>query len=295
MKTAGRIVSTAALLDGLSAQDSPIYGAERRGAPMTAYVRISKDAIHERGVIPSPDLVVVGDDTLLDEMAVRPLAGLPPTGVLLIATACSVEEIRLHTAHPGPIVARDFLGLVLEQVESAAGGSAALGSAACALLGMSERAVATAVSVELAALGLSPGTIRANLRLAELARAGITPVGFPVSLVPSLDEGSPVVDVAYVPPGVGGAPTVSAPANTPLRRTGAWRVLRPVIHLEECTRCWVCFVRCPDGAIRLDALDTPHVDYEVCKGCLICVEECPRLAITTVRQVHRWAPAEVAP
>jgi Pyruvate/2-oxoacid:ferredoxin oxidoreductase gamma subunit len=29
------------------------------GAPMTAYVRISKEAIFERGVIPAPDLVVV--------------------------------------------------------------------------------------------------------------------------------------------------------------------------------------------------------------------------------------------
>jgi pyruvate ferredoxin oxidoreductase gamma subunit len=42
MKTASRIVGTAALLHGFIAQDSPVYGAERRGAPMTAYVRIRR-------------------------------------------------------------------------------------------------------------------------------------------------------------------------------------------------------------------------------------------------------------
>ena len=28
-----------------------------------------------------------------------------------------------------------------------------------------------------------------------------------------------------------------------------WRVTRPVINLERCTHCWICFVNCPDGAI----------------------------------------------
>jgi len=41
MKTASRIVSTAAFREGLSAQDSPIYGAERRGAPVAAFTRIT--------------------------------------------------------------------------------------------------------------------------------------------------------------------------------------------------------------------------------------------------------------
>ena len=33
-KTASRILGTAAFLEGFVAQDSPIYGAERRGAPL---------------------------------------------------------------------------------------------------------------------------------------------------------------------------------------------------------------------------------------------------------------------
>jgi len=39
MKTASRIVGTAAFGQGYYAQDSPVYGAERRGAPMIAFTR----------------------------------------------------------------------------------------------------------------------------------------------------------------------------------------------------------------------------------------------------------------
>jgi pyruvate ferredoxin oxidoreductase gamma subunit len=200
----------------------------------------------------------------------------------------SADEVRRHTGHPGPIVARDFVALALEQVGSAAAVSVALASLASAMLGFAEGAVAEAVRGELEAIGLSGPAIQANLRLAELARAGVTPGKFPVSSTPSPSTGS-VVDVAYAP-AVVGAPTVTARPNTPLRKTGNWRVFRPSIDLEKCTQCWICFVRCPEGAIELDAEENPHVDYEVCKGCLICVEECPTGAITKTREVREWAP-----
>jgi pyruvate ferredoxin oxidoreductase gamma subunit len=294
MKTASRVVGTAALLDGLEAQDSPVYGAERRGAPMAAFVRLDREAIRERGPIPVPELVVVADDTLLDDVGVQPLAGLPPTGALLLATAHSLDEVRRHTGHRGPIVARDFLTLALAEVGSVAGLSTALSAAACALLGLSERATDDALRVELEAIELSPERIDASLRLGRLARAGLAPLAPPAPGGTVPRPGSPVVDVTYARPETG-APTVIAPANTPLRKPGSWRVFRPVIDLARCTRCWICFVRCPEGAIALDADDTPRVDYDVCKGCLICVEECPTHTIAAVREAREWAAAEAAP
>ena len=97
-----------------------------------------------------------------------------------------------------------------------------------------------------------------------------------------------MVDIAYALPEVG-APTVLGEPNTPRRNTGSWRLYRPVIDLARCTRCWICFVRCPDGAIELEPDDTPRVDYDVCKGCLICVAECPTHAIAQVREAREWA------
>jgi pyruvate ferredoxin oxidoreductase gamma subunit len=296
MKTASRVVGTAALLDGFEAQDSPVYGAERRGAPMAAFVRIALAPIRERGLIPAPDLVVVADDTLLDDPGTRPLAGLGPGGALLIATAHTAEEVREHTGHAGAIVARDFRALALEHVGSAAGVSAALAGASGTLLGLSEGAVTGALRTELEALGLPLDRVAANLRLAALAQAGLAPLrrAEPEAAVEApAGRGPGVVDLAYARP-ERATPAVTAAPNTRMRRTGTWRVFRPVIDLDRCTRCWVCFVRCPDGAIDLGPDDVPRIDYEVCKGCLICVEECPIHAIGTVAEGRRWSPGEAA-
>ena len=65
MKTASRILGSALFAGGFEVQDAPRYGAERRGAPIFAYVRADRAPINERGIIRQPDLVVVADDTLV--------------------------------------------------------------------------------------------------------------------------------------------------------------------------------------------------------------------------------------
>jgi pyruvate ferredoxin oxidoreductase gamma subunit len=292
MKTASRVVGTAATLDGHNAQDSPVYGAERRGAPMSAYTRIADGPIFERGFIPSPDIAVVADDTLFDDPTARPLTGLGPAGVLVISTTHPVDAVRRRTGHAGPIVACDFLALALGTGAGAISVSTALAAAVARVIGLSERAVADAIRTELGAHVSATG-IEASLTLAARVREIVTVVG---SAIRSTD--APVaadvrlVDVAYVSPEIGTA-SITARANTPLRRTGSWRLFRPVIELKKCTRCWVCFVRCPDGAIALDADDTPRVDDDVCKGCLICVDECPTGAITSTRELRPWRDTEL--
>jgi pyruvate ferredoxin oxidoreductase gamma subunit len=42
IKTAGRILGSALFLSGFEVQDAPRYGAERRGAPLFAYVRADR-------------------------------------------------------------------------------------------------------------------------------------------------------------------------------------------------------------------------------------------------------------
>ena len=48
------------------------------------------------------------------------------------------------------------------------------------------------------------------------------------------------------------SPSVLHAGNAVARPTGSWRVERPVVDPDICTRCGLCFVRCPDGAIALD-------------------------------------------
>jgi pyruvate ferredoxin oxidoreductase gamma subunit len=64
-KSAAQILAEAAMEAGYHVQAFPDYGAAREGAPITAFVRISKNPIKHYSVVESPDIVVVIDATLL--------------------------------------------------------------------------------------------------------------------------------------------------------------------------------------------------------------------------------------
>jgi pyruvate ferredoxin oxidoreductase gamma subunit len=276
MKTASRIVGTAAFRQGRYAQDSPVYGAERRGAPMIAFTRFDDKPILERGVVSSPDLVVVADASLLDDPMVRPLSGLVSNGTVLINAARPPEGIEAA-------VTCDFTGMALDHTGSIAALSVALGAASAKLAGLEEKWVEQAVLDELSEIKLDASRLEKNVNLARACFAHVQPQFVPSSRISSVPPEVRVITPAYEGAWAG-SPTVVSEPNTPLRKTGDWRVMRPSINLDRCTHCWICFLNCPDGAITLGAADTPQIDYGVCKGCLLCAEECPISAIEINRE-----------
>jgi pyruvate ferredoxin oxidoreductase delta subunit len=66
--------------------------------------------------------------------------------------------------------------------------------------------------------------------------------------------------------------------------TGGWRSDRPWRSVETCTNCLICWIFCPDSAIRTEdeKLPADWVNLDHCKGCGICANECPVEAITMV-------------
>ncbi len=57
--TAAHITGSAATLQGFESTVNPFFGAEKRLAPAESYVRISKEAIYERGEILSPNIIMI--------------------------------------------------------------------------------------------------------------------------------------------------------------------------------------------------------------------------------------------
>ncbi len=111
------LVARAAISEGKYASAFPVFGAERRGAPVTAFVRInSKQPIRIRSEIDKPDVVVVLDSSLL--RVVKVTSGLKKDGILVINTPHSLQEIEdrfgtewhLATVNATKI-ARDVLGV----------------------------------------------------------------------------------------------------------------------------------------------------------------------------------------
>ena len=90
--TAGELLGESAMHEGKYFQSFPEYGAERMGAPIKAYTRISDQPIELHSPILEPDVVIVVNSNLLP--AVDVTEGLKPDGILIVNTTDSPEKIR---------------------------------------------------------------------------------------------------------------------------------------------------------------------------------------------------------
>jgi pyruvate ferredoxin oxidoreductase gamma subunit len=304
MKTASRILGSACFLSGYEVQDAPRYGAERRGAPIFAYVRVDQGPIRERGIIVRPDLAVVADPSLIAIPAAGVLAGLDAANCLLINSpeppdtwrdrlglAGLVTGFRASGTAEGPTKVPpqgepkgEPAGQAGDEAEDRADlpfVGTACAAAAARLLGMVPLdRLEEAIRLELAALGetiVERNLARGRDAFAQVAgHAGcVKPGPAPSAMTYQAPDW---VDLPFEEARIS-APTIHAALTSEAVPTGLWRTLRPVIDYDRCNRCWwVCSAFCPDGAIRVEA-GTPRIDYEHCKGCLVCVAQCPPHAI----------------
>jgi pyruvate ferredoxin oxidoreductase gamma subunit len=280
IKTASRILGTAFFRAGFEVQDAPVYGAERRGAPMFACVRAAREPIRERGLIAHPDLVVLADETLAGVPGANVLLGLDAHAALLIRSSTDAETWRGRLAITGPVVVlpvrEGAQQAELPFIGASCAGAAArltgviarkhLESALREALGEYDEAV-VARNLE-HALGAFDALAAAEGCVREGARASAAQYARP-----------DWIDLPFEPARVS-APDIFAAATSVEVRTGLWRTLRPTIDYERCNRCsWVCSTLCPDSAIRVRPNGAPEIDYDHCKGCMICVAVCPPHAI----------------
>jgi pyruvate ferredoxin oxidoreductase delta subunit len=78
---------------------------------------------------------------------------------------------------------------------------------------------------------------------------------------------------------------VKEPGSAGARRTGDWRTQRPILDKKKCIKCALCWLNCPDVAIKPPDKEGYYVaDLDYCKGCGICAEICPVDAITMTEE-----------
>jgi len=107
--TAAELVTRAAFKEGKWVQAIPFFGAERRGAPVKAFARLSNEPILVRSQIYNPDYVIVLDSGLLDLVDVT--EGLKKDGIVIVNTRKKPDELNIeHTR----IATVDATGIALE-------------------------------------------------------------------------------------------------------------------------------------------------------------------------------------
>jgi heterodisulfide reductase subunit A2 len=65
------------------------------------------------------------------------------------------------------------------------------------------------------------------------------------------------------------------------------------IDLTNCSKCNLCYKRCPYGAIKINEEKEPTVIKALCKGCGLCAADCPEECITIVHYSDEQLLAQV--
>ncbi|MCK5002778.1 MAG: 2-oxoacid:acceptor oxidoreductase family protein [Gammaproteobacteria bacterium] len=284
MKTASRILGTAFFLQGYEVQDAPRYGAERRGAPIFAYVRADETPINERGIITQADLVIVADDSLVPVPGAGVLAGVDKHTVILINSDESPEVWKQRLNISGKVFTLPVE--TEDRAELRFIGATCTGAAAKLLGVITRESLSQAIEEELGDLGHA--VVEKNLHKALTAFDLMKKHAGCVSTMEKTSAANYTrpawVELPFEDARIS-APSIHAAANSVQVKTGLWRTQRPVIDYEHCSGCWwVCSTFCPDGAINVTEQGLPDIDYDHCKGCMVCVAQCPPHAIHAIAE-----------
>ncbi len=90
--SAGRLLGEAASGAGFYVQSFPEFGAERSGAPVTAYARLADEPIETRSPVNRPDFILIIDPYLA--VNAKSVMGLKEEGMVISNSDLSPENVR---------------------------------------------------------------------------------------------------------------------------------------------------------------------------------------------------------
>lgn len=165
---ASKLLAVALFREGHEVQSFPAFGVERRGAPVTAFLRFDERPIRLRCEITAPDDLVVLDPTLVEAIDVT--GGLKPGGTILINSERAAEEygklserFRVATVDASDIAVRHGLGTRSQPIVN----TALVGAAATVFGWFGMEAVEAAIAEEV------PVKREANVEAAREAAAQV--------------------------------------------------------------------------------------------------------------------------
>jgi len=265
---ASQILADAFARAGFHVQSFPEFKAERRGAPISAFLRWDERPIHRRYKLRDCDVLAVVSPGPPSPAA---LQNVRPGGLVVV-------NLDDRVAQAGPFtvvrVAASRLAResgVLSSEGRAMGNTALLGACVRQLLPDGFNCLEEAITARMGAL--------AELNINAARR------GFDRCIRQRTLAGDE--PLAAAAPVAARAPVPLFPVSTQDSRvvhTGTWSLERPALH-GACTACAVCALFCPEGAItRQDG--SVAIDYLCCKGFGICEEICPVRGAFTMEEIH---------
>lgn len=278
--TAAELVAQAAIASDMFAQGFPNFGAERRGAPVMAFLRVSDSQIYLRERIESPDVVIVLDHTLIDLPEVS--QGLA-VGKTLIINAPLEDKDKFHELTKSYVlgivdatqIAVDTIGVPITNTAIIGALIKATGLVALdALTDPFTKRFDKLADKNLKAMRSAYDHTLLIDNVSEKNEA-------PVSQAPFDWENHIKKEALHPWKEIEVGCDVHLPGSCQDFLTGNWRTSgHPVMNKEICISCGLCWIMCPEIAFSRDDQEGYTWSGKYCKGCGICVDICPKDALT---------------
>ena len=244
---------------GYWVQSFPEFKAERRGAPISAFLRWDADApIRRRYKVRECDALVAISASPPPPQAVQMLR---PGGLLLVNRETRFPhrgDYRVARV-PGSAIARR--NRILSAEGRPMGNVAVLGAAVQLLLPDGLGFLEAAIHARMGALA-EPNALaaREGFRLCRRQRATAADTSYEPAEAPRPRPPLPTYPASVT--------------DSRGNHTGTWSLERPVLG-RACSACGVFALFCPEAAMRRLPDGTMEIDYLYCKGCGICEVVCP--------------------
>jgi len=106
------LIAMAAFYDGKFSQSFPVFGVERKGAPVAAFVKIDNKFIRSREQIYQPDYIIIQDPSLVAIADV--LVGVKKSTVVIINS--DKVAAKVCPGYTGKVYCVPVLKIALEQI-----------------------------------------------------------------------------------------------------------------------------------------------------------------------------------
>lgn len=285
---AGKILAEAGVMGmGYNGSNFASYGSEKKGTPVSSFVRFcdAEKPVRINSPVTDPHLLGVFHENLAVRLPIT--AGVSTFSTVVINTgkdpAAAREYLCLCGGKVGTI---DAIRIAFE--EKVRINTIMLGAITRAIEFISKEAVKAAIE---STLGKKyEKQLEANLRGFD---AGFEQIQFGEfeddGRFPFIAFKESRGDLGYMNAPIGGL--VIEPGSMAVKNNQSSRQGKiPLFHLGRCIHCGLCETTCPDYCFRFEPKEEEKtqkvlvfntgLDYQYCKGCLRCVDVCPVEALT---------------